>query len=62
MSKIKGTHLFLSLILLVTGFILSFSYQRAQIEKQNVVQNNEWKKEDSLRSQILNLQKALYKI
>ncbi|MET3728828.1 uncharacterized protein YlxW (UPF0749 family) [Fictibacillus halophilus] len=58
MSKIKGTHLFLSLILLVTGFILSFSYQRAQIEKQNVVQNNEWKKEDSLRSQILNLQKA----
>ncbi|MBN3555131.1 DUF881 domain-containing protein [Fictibacillus nanhaiensis] len=58
MSKIKGTHLFLSLILLVTGFILSFSYQRAQIEKQNVVQNNEWKKEDSLRSQILNLQKT----
>ncbi|MBH0155792.1 DUF881 domain-containing protein [Fictibacillus sp. 5RED26] len=58
MSKIKGTHLFLSLILLVTGFILSFSYQRAQIEKQNVVENNEWKKEDSLRSQILNLQKT----
>lgn len=58
MRKIKGTHLFLSLILLVTGFILSFSYQRAQIEKQNVVQNNEWKKEDSLRSQILNLQKT----
>ncbi|MGA4720346.1 MULTISPECIES: DUF881 domain-containing protein [Fictibacillus] len=58
MRKIKGTHLFLSLILLVTGFILSFSYQRTQIEKQNVVQNNEWKKEDSLRSQILNLQKT----
>ncbi|KZE65786.1 hypothetical protein AWM68_05245 [Fictibacillus phosphorivorans] len=58
MSKISGKHLFLSLILLVTGFILSFSYQRAQIEKHNVVQNNEWKKEDSLRSQILNLQKT----
>lgn len=58
MRKIKGKHLFLSLILLVTGFILAFSYQRAQIEKNEVVQNNEWKKEDSLRSQILNLQKT----
>ena len=58
MSKIKGKHLFLSLILLVTGFILSFSYQRAQIEKQDAVQTDEWKKEDSLRSQILRLQKT----
>ncbi len=58
MSKINGKHLFLSLILLVTGFILSFSYQRAQIEKHIAVQNNEWKKEDSLRSQILSLQKT----
>jgi uncharacterized protein YlxW (UPF0749 family) len=58
MRKIKGKHLFLSLILLVTGFILSFSYQRAQIRENEVEQSNEWKKEDSLRSQILNLQKS----
>ncbi|MBY6036183.1 DUF881 domain-containing protein [Fictibacillus nanhaiensis] len=58
MRKIKGKHLFLSLILLVTGFILAFSYQRAQFEKNEVAQNNEWKKEDSLRSQILNFQKT----
>jgi uncharacterized protein YlxW (UPF0749 family) len=56
MRKIKGKHLFLSLILLVTGFILSFSYQRAQIAENQVEQNNEWKKEDSLRNQILNTQ------
>ncbi|MDR7074477.1 DUF881 domain-containing protein [Fictibacillus barbaricus] len=58
MRKIKGKHLFLSLILLVTGFILSFSYQRAQIRENEVTQSNEWKKEDSLRSQILTLQKT----
>ncbi|WNB90484.1 DUF881 domain-containing protein [Bacillus sp. NEB1478] len=57
MRKINGKHLFLSLILLVTGFILSFSYQRAQIRENEVTQSNEWKKEDSLRSQILTLQK-----
>lgn len=58
MRKIKGMHLFLSLILLVTGFILSFSYQRAQEEQKEAVQTDEWKKEDSLRSQILSLQKT----
>jgi uncharacterized protein YlxW (UPF0749 family) len=58
MRKIKGKHLFLSLILLVTGFILSFSYQRAQIRENEATQSNEWKKEDSLRSQILTLQKT----
>ncbi|MFC0188985.1 DUF881 domain-containing protein [Fictibacillus aquaticus] len=56
--KLNGKQLFLSIILLVTGFILSFSYQMTEKQNRSIERNNEWKREDSLRSQILAIQKS----
>lgn len=56
--KASGKYLFYSFILLITGFFLSFSYQLAKTEKTSNRISEEWKKEDSLRSQILDVQKT----
>jgi uncharacterized protein YlxW (UPF0749 family) len=67
--KVKGKHVILSLVSLVLGFILAFSYSLANSEEagQGKRSNGQWKQEEELRDQILeqqqknnNLQEQLY--
>jgi uncharacterized protein YlxW (UPF0749 family) len=55
--KIKGKHLVLSVILLITGFILSFSFQLTNQEAREHPNNKDWEREDQLRTTILSIQK-----
>ncbi|WNF39042.1 DUF881 domain-containing protein [Bacillaceae bacterium IKA-2] len=50
----KGKHVLLSFILIITGFISALSYQFAN-EGQNsqMITEGQWKKEDTLRNQVL---------
>ncbi|WP_456275005.1 DUF881 domain-containing protein [Bacillus sp. AK031] len=56
--KVKVRHVILSLVCLVLGFILAFSYSLANSEKKEGVQltDGQWKKEDELRGQLISLQ------
>ncbi|OIJ09811.1 hypothetical protein BKP35_15110 [Anaerobacillus arseniciselenatis] len=52
--KVKGNHVILSFVLIITGFIVALSYQFAN-EGQNsqVITERQWNKEDELRNQVL---------
>lgn len=56
----KSRHIVWTLILLVTGFLVAFSYQYASAQKnirpQNARNLAQWKKEDRLRTQVLKQQ------
>ncbi|MCD8509648.1 MAG: DUF881 domain-containing protein [Bacillus sp. (in: Bacteria)] len=52
--KVKGKHVIFSLVFLVTGFILAFSYQLAsETSGSNTISNSQWRAEDELRNQVL---------
>lgn len=52
--KVKGNHVILSVILIITGFIVALSYQFAnETPKSQVITERQWKKEDELRNQVL---------
>lgn len=52
--KVKGKHLLLSFILIITGFISALSYQFTNEGQNNqLVSEGQWKKEDTLRNQVL---------
>ncbi|HEX6922613.1 MAG TPA: DUF881 domain-containing protein [Bacillales bacterium] len=61
----KSRRVLLALILLVTGFIVTFSYQYASAKK-NIPHSEEglsqWKKEDQLRSKVLQQQELNHKL
>lgn len=50
--KVKGSHVILSLVLLVTGFMLAFSYQLTSKNEQPVTER-QWRHEDELRNKII---------
>jgi len=51
---VKGKHVLLSFILIITGFIIAMSYQIANETQNNLgASEGQWKKEDELRSQVL---------
>jgi uncharacterized protein YlxW (UPF0749 family) len=56
--KVKVRHVTLSLVCLVLGFILAFSYSLANSEKQEGTQvtSGQWQREDKLRSQLITRQ------
>ncbi|MCF6410473.1 DUF881 domain-containing protein [Pseudalkalibacillus salsuginis] len=54
--KVRGKHAIYSLILLVTGFMIAFSYQYTKEERKQPT-NDQWKREDQLRSSILSIQR-----
>ncbi|MGO4887870.1 DUF881 domain-containing protein [Anaerobacillus sp. MEB173] len=55
--KVKGNHVILSFVLIVTGFIIALSYQFAnESQNNNTITERQWKKEDELRNQVLNQQ------
>ncbi|WP_433749525.1 DUF881 domain-containing protein [Falsibacillus pallidus] len=57
-KKIKGKQVVLSLVTLVLGFILAFSYSLANKEKNgNKISDRQWAMEDQLRNQIIQQQK-----
>ncbi|RDI47546.1 DUF881 domain-containing protein [Falsibacillus pallidus] len=57
-KKIKGKQVVLSLVTLVLGFILAFSYSLANKEKAgNKISDRQWAMEDQLRNQIIQQQK-----
>ncbi len=65
----RGKHVILSLVCLVLGFILAFSFSLANTEQRELGNrtNGQWKQEETLRDQILeyqqknnNLQEKLY--
>ncbi len=54
--KVRGKHAIYSLVLLVAGFIISYSFQyTSQADKRPT--NDQWKREDQLRTSILSLQR-----
>jgi len=62
--KVKGKHVIYSLILLIVGFLLSYSYHYTTKEdKLERYSMSEWEKKDQLRDEILQVQnenKALF--
>ncbi|MCF6137016.1 DUF881 domain-containing protein [Pseudalkalibacillus berkeleyi] len=59
--KVRGKYVIYSLVLLVTGFMISFSYQIANEEDQRPT-NDQWRREDQLRTSILSLQRENRKL
>lgn len=55
--KMKGKHVIYALVLLLVGFMLSYSYHFTKKE-QNLsrISENEWEKQDQLRDEILRIQ------
>lgn len=52
--KVKGKHVILSLVLLVLGFMIAFSYQRTQSENnQTKVSDKQWQRNLDLRNQLI---------
>ncbi|WP_234293160.1 DUF881 domain-containing protein [Fictibacillus sp. FJAT-27399] len=60
--KPTGKYVFFSIIMLVTGFFLSYSYQITKKEAATHETNSQWKQEDGLRSGILRTQKTNRKL
>ncbi len=66
--KLRGRYVILSLVLLVVGFLISYSYQLTKEKNQeHVISAEQWQKEYEIRSQLINneeinreLQKELY--
>ncbi|WP_186577551.1 DUF881 domain-containing protein [Aquibacillus kalidii] len=55
--KFRGRHVVLSLVLLVFGFLISFSYQYTQTETRVVqISDQEWEKDYYYRQQLLDLE------
>lgn len=50
--KVTGKHVILSFVLLITGFMLAFSYQFTS-ERGRPVSENQWRHEDELRNKII---------
>lgn len=52
--KVKGKHVILSLVCLVLGFMIAFSYQNTQEEsKQSNITDKQWQRNLSLRNQLI---------
>ncbi|MFE8703624.1 DUF881 domain-containing protein [Cytobacillus sp. FJAT-54145] len=66
--KMKGKHVILSLVCLVLGYMMAFSYHLTQKEKASTtITNNQWERDLELRNQLIaqeeknrNLQKELH--
>ncbi|MGP4080327.1 DUF881 domain-containing protein [Pseudalkalibacillus sp. R45] len=59
--KVRGKYAIYSLVLLVTGFMIAFSYQYTKEERIQPT-NDQWKREDQLRSSILSIQRENRKL
>ncbi|WP_370621845.1 hypothetical protein [Bacillus sp. JCM 19034] len=54
MMKVKGKHLILSFVLIVTGFILALNYEMANEQISiNPGYERQWEREDELRNQLI---------
>ncbi|MGJ7922486.1 DUF881 domain-containing protein [Neobacillus sp. LXY-4] len=52
--KVKGKHAILSLVCLVLGFMIAFSYQRTQAENEEAkISDKEWQRNLDLRNQLI---------
>ncbi|MBN8191551.1 DUF881 domain-containing protein [Bacillus sp. NTK074B] len=62
--KVRGKHVILSLVCLVLGFILAFSFSLANTEQAELGNrtNGQWKQEEALRDQILEYQQKNNKL
>lgn len=55
--KLKGKHVILSLVLLVFGFLLAFSYQHTKNDSKIIqLSNQEWERDYFYRQQLINLE------
>jgi uncharacterized protein YlxW (UPF0749 family) len=53
--KVKGNHVILSLVCLVLGFMIAFSYQRTESQnKQSSITDKQWQQNVNLRNQLIN--------
>jgi hypothetical protein len=56
--KVKRLHVYLTIVSLCAGFLLSYSYQFTQKqEHKTVVDPGQWYKEDQLRETLMEAQK-----
>ncbi|MBM7571737.1 DUF881 domain-containing protein [Aquibacillus albus] len=55
--KLKGKHVILSLVLLVFGFLVTFSYQQAKTNSRVIqLSNQEWERDYFYREQLISLE------
>ncbi|AOZ87382.1 hypothetical protein BK049_00980 [Bacillus xiamenensis] len=58
----RGKTVIFSIVMLVLGFLISFSYQYTKQHKADVSRTEQWKKEYSLKSQLTKQEKANHKL
>lgn len=55
--KVTGKHVIFSFVLLVSGFLISFSYQQAQTDPQVVqITDKQWEKDYNYRQQLIEIE------
>ncbi|WP_222123533.1 hypothetical protein, partial [Dermacoccus nishinomiyaensis] len=58
----RGKTVIFSIVMLVLGFLISFSYQYTKQHQAEVIRTEQWKKEYSLKSQLTKQEKANQKL
>lgn len=58
----RGKTVIFSIVMLVLGFLISFSYQYTKQHQADVIRTEQWKKEYSLKSQLTTQEKANQKL
>lgn len=58
----RGKTVIFSIVMLVLGFLISFSYQYTKQHRADVNRTEQWKKEYSLKSQLTKQEKANQKL
>lgn len=55
--KVKGNHVILSLVFLVLGYIMAFSYHLTQSENRQIeISDNQWERDMELRKQLVEIE------
>ncbi|WP_226037939.1 DUF881 domain-containing protein [Aquibacillus saliphilus] len=61
--KLKGRHVILSLVLLISGFLISFNYQYTNSDSRVIqLSDQEWEKDYYYRQQLINLEEKNFEL
>ncbi|HWO77865.1 MAG TPA: DUF881 domain-containing protein [Bacillus sp. (in: firmicutes)] len=61
--KVKGRHVIISLVTLVLGYILAFSYDQTQNQRETVpISSSQWERELDLRNELVELEEVNRKL
>ncbi|MBM7701776.1 DUF881 domain-containing protein [Metabacillus iocasae] len=60
--KVRGKYVFLSLVFLVLGFMLSYSYQFAKVENEQRLKEQQWTREYQYKQMLIDQEQANIKL